>query len=93
MPYKTKPKAKPMPKAKAKPKAKAVPKPAISKKSPAQQQKDIEKAIAADRKRLANPVPTAAEQRRMAKQAAQQDMDKKMKAAAKRNYKNKSTNG
>jgi len=68
--------------------SKAAPK-AKSKLTPAQQQKQVEKAIAADRKRLANPIPTAAEQRRMSEKLKTETMDKKMKAAAKRNYKNK----
>lgn len=65
------------------------PKAKVSKKSPAKQQKDIEKAIAADRKRMKNPMPTAAEKARMSKAAKTAETDRKMKAAAKRNYKNK----
>jgi len=65
------------------------PKAKVSKKSPSQQQKDIEKAIAADRKRMQNPMPTAAEKARMSKAAKTAETDRKMKAAAKRNYKNK----
>ena len=64
------------------------PKPASTKLTPAQQQAQIKRAIAADQKRLKNALdekPSAA----MLKKAKQAEVDRKMKAAAKRNYKNK----
>ena len=74
--YKSTTKPKPKPKAKSK------------KLTPKQEQANIEKAIKADQKRrknMLNEKPSAADLKR-AKEAA---MDRKMKAAAKRNYKNR----
>lgn len=67
---------------KPKPKAKS------KKLTPKQEQANIEKAIKADQKRrknMLNEKPTPA----MLRKAKEAEMDRKMKAAAKRNYKNR----
>ena len=69
-------------------KPKPTPKPASTKLTPAQQQAQIKRAIAADQKRVKTALdekPSAA----MLKKAKQAEVDRKMRAAAKRNYKNK----